>query len=67
MALNYLTIPATSVDMQHIFSHDCLLLSYVQNHLSAQTTHALLCVGLWSLLRLVKDNHCGNKKITRSG
>ncbi|KIJ15694.1 hypothetical protein PAXINDRAFT_11294 [Paxillus involutus ATCC 200175] len=33
-----------------------LSLSYVRNHLSAQMTHALLCVGLWSLLGLVKDN-----------
>ncbi|KIK80159.1 hypothetical protein PAXRUDRAFT_159391 [Paxillus rubicundulus Ve08.2h10] len=56
MALDYLTIPATSIDVECIFSHGHLLLSYVQSCLSAQMTCALLCVGLWSLLGLVKDN-----------
>ena len=37
------------------FSHGQLQLSHVRNHLSVQTTCALLCLGEWSCLRLVKD------------
>lgn len=50
-----LCIPATSVDVECIFSHGHLLLLHVCNHLSAQTTHAILCLGSWSSLGLVKD------------
>jgi hypothetical protein len=32
-----------------------LLLSHVQSRLLTQSTRALLCVGTWSLLGLVKD------------
>lgn len=32
------------------------MLPHVCNHLSAQTTQALLCLGDWSLLGLVKDS-----------
>ncbi|GLB45613.1 putative hAT family C-terminal dimerisation region [Lyophyllum shimeji] len=55
MALDYLTIPATSVDVERVFSRGRLLLSHVRSRLSAQTTRALLCLGSWSLLGLVKD------------
>jgi hypothetical protein len=48
--------PATSVDVKWIFSQGHLLLSHVRNRLSIQATYAVLCVGLWSLLGLVKDN-----------
>jgi hypothetical protein len=71
MALDYLTIPgvhffsftttlnvvfiATSVDVERIFSRGCLLLSRIRSRLSTQTTRALLCLGCWSQLGLVKD------------
>ncbi|KIK31917.1 hypothetical protein CY34DRAFT_102511 [Suillus luteus UH-Slu-Lm8-n1] len=55
MALDYLTIPATSVDVERIFSRGHLLLSHVRSCLSTQTTCALLCLGCWSQLGLVKD------------
>jgi hypothetical protein len=71
MALDYLTIPgecscaswyrylivcsATSVDVERIFSRGRLILSHVRNRLSAQTTRALLCLGSWSLLGMVRD------------
>ena len=71
MALDYLTIPgecntrslcyltycctATSVDVEQIFSRGRLILSHVRSRLSAQSTRALLCLGCWSLLGLVKD------------
>ncbi|KIM92175.1 hypothetical protein PILCRDRAFT_57149, partial [Piloderma croceum F 1598] len=38
-----------------LFSHGQLLLSHVQNWLSAQTTQALLCLGSWNLAGMVKD------------
>ena len=46
---------ATSVDVERTFSQGRLLLSPVRSRLSVQSTRALLCVGVWSLLDLVKD------------
>lgn len=43
--------------VKHVFSCGHLLLSHVQSQLSAQTTHALLCLGEWSWLGLVKDSN----------
>ncbi|CDO72042.1 hypothetical protein BN946_scf184943.g77 [Trametes cinnabarina] len=48
MALDYLAIPATSVDVERVFSRGRLLLPHVRNRLGSQTTRALLCVGAWS-------------------
>ena len=60
MALFYVdynvSVSATSVDVEHIFSHSHLILSHIRSQLSAQSIHALLCVGSWSLLGLVKDS-----------
>ena len=47
---------ATSVDIERMFSQGRLLLSHVCSRLSVQSTHALLCVGVWSLLGYVKDS-----------
>ncbi|KDR86172.1 hypothetical protein GALMADRAFT_51574 [Galerina marginata CBS 339.88] len=47
--------PATSVDVEQLFSHGCLLLSHTRSRLSAQMTQALLCLGSWSLVGLVRD------------
>ncbi|KAG6815444.1 hypothetical protein H0H93_009803 [Arthromyces matolae] len=55
MALDYLMIPATSVEVERVFSRGRNLLSYVRNRLSAQSTRAVLCLGYWSKLGLVKD------------
>ncbi|KIM66468.1 hypothetical protein SCLCIDRAFT_110613 [Scleroderma citrinum Foug A] len=56
MALNYLSIPATSIDVERLFSRGRLLLSHVRSRLSAQSTRALLCLGMWSELNLVMDD-----------
>ncbi|KAF5356700.1 hypothetical protein D9758_013728 [Tetrapyrgos nigripes] len=56
MALDYLTIPATSTDVERIFSRSRFLLPYVRNRLSAETTRALMCLSQWSLLGLIDDN-----------
>ncbi|KIK80534.1 hypothetical protein PAXRUDRAFT_126440, partial [Paxillus rubicundulus Ve08.2h10] len=55
MAINYLSIPATSVDVECLFSHGRILLSHIRNRLSVQTIRALLCLKSWSQLGLVKD------------
>ncbi|KIM63482.1 hypothetical protein SCLCIDRAFT_117293 [Scleroderma citrinum Foug A] len=62
MALDYLTIPATSIDVERLFSRGRLLLLHVRSRLSAQSTCALLCLGTWSMLGLVKDSNV--KKVT---
>ena len=49
------SVSATSVDVECVFSHGHLILSHVHSRLSAQSMCALLCVGSWSLLGLVKD------------
>ena len=55
MAIDYLSIPATSVDVERVFSKGRILLSHVRSRLSVQSTRALMCVGAWSLLGFVKD------------
>ncbi|KXN92375.1 hypothetical protein AN958_08094 [Leucoagaricus sp. SymC.cos] len=55
MALDYLSILATSVDVKHLFSHGCLILSHTCSCLSLRSTQALLCLESWSLAGLVKD------------
>ena len=47
---------ATSVDVECVFSHGHLVLSHVQSWLSVQSTHALICLGSWSLKGLVMDS-----------
>ncbi|KAF8234917.1 hypothetical protein L208DRAFT_1259651 [Tricholoma matsutake] len=50
-------LSATSVNVEHIFSRGHLLLSHVCSQLSAQSIRALLCLGSWSRLGLVKDTN----------
>lgn len=47
---------ATSVDVERLFSCGRLLLSHVRSRLTAQSTRALLCLGYWSRLNLVKTD-----------
>ncbi|KIK77753.1 hypothetical protein PAXRUDRAFT_165819, partial [Paxillus rubicundulus Ve08.2h10] len=54
MALDYLTIPATSINVECLFIHGYLIVTHTHSHLSAQSTCALLCLGAWSLIELVK-------------
>ena len=71
MALDYLKIPgiifdsksplliefllATSVEVERTFSQGRLVLSHVRSQLSVQSTRALLCLGMWSLMGFVRD------------
>jgi hypothetical protein len=52
-----LTMPttATSVDVERVFSKGRLVLSHVRNGLSVQSTRALMCLGAWSKMGLVRD------------
>jgi hypothetical protein len=80
MALDYLSIPgkcvtvysdlispiylATSVDVERVFSRGRIIITHLQNQLSAQTTRSLLCLNYWSLAGLVKDKDV--LKVTRN-
>jgi len=46
---------ATSTDVKHVFSQGRILLSHIRNRLSSQSIHALMCLGGWNRLGLVKD------------
>lgn len=56
MALDYLSIPATSTDVERVFSKGRILLSHIHNRLSVQLTHALMCLGEWSCHGFVRDD-----------
>jgi len=53
--IDYLSLSATSTDVECVFSQGRLVLSHIRNRLSAQSTRALLCLGNWSLLGYIKD------------
>ncbi|KAL1937246.1 hypothetical protein VTO73DRAFT_13915 [Trametes versicolor] len=55
MDLDYLSIPGTSVDIERAFSRGRIILPHLRNGLSANSIRAILCLGEWSLLNLVKD------------
>jgi len=44
------------VDVERVFSQGRLLLSHIRSRLSVQSTRALMCLGVWSLLGFVKDS-----------
>ena len=46
---------ATSIDVERLFSRGRLLLSHVRSRLSVDSTQALLCLGAWSHLGLIKN------------
>ena len=56
MARDFLLIPGefSSVAVECVFSKGCLIISHVRNHLLAQFTCALLCLGYWSKLDFIK-------------
>lgn len=56
MARDYLSIPPTSVDVEHVFSRGCILLSYLRNRMSAETTRSLMCLNLWLKAGIVKTS-----------
>jgi hAT family protein len=47
---------ATSVDVERVFSQGRIVLSHLRNRLSVQSTRALMCLGVWSLLGFVNNS-----------
>lgn len=47
---------ATSVDIERVFSRGRIILPHLRNGLSAQSIRAILCLGEWSLMGLIKDS-----------
>ncbi|EPQ50068.1 hypothetical protein GLOTRDRAFT_21677, partial [Gloeophyllum trabeum ATCC 11539] len=47
MALDYLSIPATSTAVEHIFSQGRQLLHFTRNCLGPGFFRAILCLGSW--------------------
>lgn len=54
--LNSWLSTGASVYVERIFSRGCLVLLHVRNHLSAESTCAVLCVGEWVRLGWVEDH-----------
>ena len=50
-----MSFTATSVEVEHLFSRGRLILSLARSQLFASSTRALICLGSWSLLGLVRD------------
>jgi hypothetical protein len=48
-------VPATSVDVERLFSCGRLILLHTHSRLGVITVRALLCLGSWSLKGLVRD------------
>ena len=46
---------ATSVDVEQVFSKGRLILSHIRNRLTVASMCALMCLGAWSKLGLVRD------------
>ncbi|KIL55364.1 hypothetical protein M378DRAFT_47362, partial [Amanita muscaria Koide BX008] len=55
MARDYHSIPATSVNVEHVFSSGRMLISYLRNRLQVETARALLCLGDWIKKGVIKD------------
>ena len=51
-----MTNVATSIDVERFFSRGRLLLSHTRSRLSSHTTAAILCLGHWSQLNLIKND-----------
>lgn len=56
MAVSYLTIPATSVAVERLFSKGRIFVSHLRNGLSAESIRALLCLNNWRTLGFIKDD-----------
>ncbi|KAF7763751.1 hypothetical protein Agabi119p4_8288 [Agaricus bisporus var. burnettii] len=55
MALDYLSVPPTSVDVERVFSKGRMVLSYLRNRLTPTTTRGLLCINEWSSKGLLPE------------
>jgi hypothetical protein len=44
------------VDVERVFSQGRLVLSHIRSRLSVQSTRALMCLGVWSILGFITDS-----------
>lgn len=44
------------MDVERVFSKGRIVLSHLRNRLSVQSTWALMCLGVWSVMGYVKDS-----------
>ena len=56
LILTWMVFEATTVDVERVFFRGRQVLPFVRSRLSAQSTCALMCIGSWSLLGLIKDS-----------
>jgi len=54
MALAYLSIPATTTDVERLFSRCRILLPHIRNRLSPRMTRAIICLNEWGKMGLIK-------------
>ncbi|TFY79033.1 hypothetical protein EWM64_g4980 [Hericium alpestre] len=70
MALDYLSIPATSTAVERVFSQGRQLLHFTRNRLSPYSIRAYLCLGSWSRHNIISFeqflNAATEKKCKRS-
>ncbi len=53
--LTRLSLTATTVDVERMFSKGRILLPHVRNRLTGQSVRAILCLSEWARIGLVKD------------
>lgn len=61
------TCLATTVDVERVFSRGRILLSHTRNRLSAKSIRALMCVGEWSRMGLVRPSDIRNISTDANG
>jgi hypothetical protein len=47
---------ATSIEVERLFSRGRLVISHVRSRLAVQNSRALICLGVWSRIGLVKSS-----------
>jgi hypothetical protein len=76
MALDFLSIPATSTAVERVFSQGRHILPFTRNRLSASTIRAYLCLGSWcrknlvgipEIVAIVKGDNKKRKRDDREG
>ena len=56
---------ATSIEVEQLFSRGHLVISHVRSRLSVQGSRALMCLGVWSRLGLIKSTDIKTVSVLR--
>lgn len=65
LARDILTVSATSIDVERVFSRGHIALTHVRNRLGAASTRAILCLGPWCNLDLVGETDMKTSRAER--